>query len=258
MCDSANHTPGKGWRGWMPVPSLRTETPEGEWTDLTYPLSPAVPRISSMPPPVIERVASFPEQMLNVTRIAMVVHTGTHVDAPRHFFDDGPAFQDVPLARLIGPGVVWRIEKPLFGVIGPDDFERARPALRPGDILALDTGCSARVATPEYDRHAALSVAAAAWLVEHQIKLLAVDTPTPDIAIEKRTQNFDWPVHRVLLRDGVLISEQLTNLAALAGRRVDFMFCPLNICDSDGAPARVLARPIADSWHGGRNFESTG
>ena len=51
---------------------------------------------------------------------------------------------------------------------------------------------------------------------------------------------------RILLADGVPIAEQVTNLESLAGRRAEFMFFPLNIADCDGAPARVLARALAN------------
>ncbi len=244
MCDSVNGDRYNGWRGWMKLPDASGLVGKGPWTDLTWPLSPRVPRISSFPPPRIERIASMPEHPLNVTELSMIVHIGTHVDSPRHFFMDGPAFQDVPLDRLMGPGVVWRIDKPLYGMIEPDDLERMRPLVEPGDIVALDTDCAARVGTDDYGRHPSLSVAAAQWLVDHKVKLLAVDTPTPDIPVDRRPPDFDWPVHHVLLRDGVLVSEQVANLRPLAGQRVEFMFCPLNIEDGDGAPARVLARPL--------------
>ena len=89
-------------------------------------------------------------------------------------------------------------------------------------------------------------MAAAEWLVDRKIKLLAVDTPTPDIPIHKRPQGFDWPVHHTLLRDGVLISEQVANARSLAGRRAELLFLPLNIVGGDGAPARVLGRAIRD------------
>lgn len=72
----------------------------------------------------------------------------------------------------------------------------------------------------------------------------AVDVPTPDVAIDKRLAAFAWPVHRAWLGDGVLNVEQVTNLKSLTGRRAEFMFCPLDIADSDGAPARVPARAI--------------
>ena len=112
------------------------------------------------------------------------------------------------------------------------------------NLLFIDTGAAARVGTSDYDRHGSLSVAAAVWLVERKLKLVAVDMPTPDVAIDRRPESFVWPVHRALLAYGVLIAEQVTNLETLAGRRAEFMFFPLNIADCDGAPARVLARAI--------------
>jgi kynurenine formamidase len=202
--------------------------------------------MSSFPPPRIERIASIPTEPLNITELSMIVHVGTHVDSPRHFFSDGPALEDVPLARLMGAGVVWGIDIPLGGTIEPEDFERMRPQLEPGDILLLETGVARYVGTPDYDRHAALSVAAAEWLVDKSIKLLAVDTPTPDMPVHMRPAGFDWPVHRTLLRDGVLISEQVANARSLAGRGAEFLFLPLNIVGGDGAPARVLGRATRD------------
>lgn len=246
MCDSARTEPGTGWRGWNTSDTSRPARAAGDWIDLTWPLSPTVPRISSFPPPRIERIASIPEEPLNITELSMIVHIGTHVDSPRHFFSDGPALEDVPLPRLMGTGVVWRMDTPLDGMIEPEDFERMRPRLEPGDILLLDTGVAEYVGTPDYDRHATLSVAAAQWLVGKKIKLLAVDTPTPDIPIHRRPQGFDWPVHHALLRDGVLISEQVANARSLAGRRAEFLFLPLNIVGGDGAPARVLCRGIRE------------
>ena len=154
-----------------------------DWVDLTWPLSAEVPRLDSFPPPRIERVSSIPDQPLNITELSMIVHIGTHVDSPRHFFSDGPALEDVPLRRLMGPGVMWRIDKPPEGMIEPEDLERMLPQVEPGDILLIDTGIARHVGTPEYDRHAALSVAAAQWLVEQRIKMLAMDTATPDIQI---------------------------------------------------------------------------
>ena len=243
MCDPTERTPGTGWRGWQTSDGARPAAASGGWIDLTWPLSPTVPRLSAFPPPRIERIASLPEQPLNVTELSMVVHIGTHVDSPRHFFSDGPALEEVPLERLMGSGVVWNLDTPLEGLIEPDDFERMSPQLEPGDILLLDTGLRGYVGTPDYDRHAALSPAAAQWVVDKQVKLLAVDMPTPELPLVLRQPDFDYPVHRALLRDGVLIAEQVTNARSLAGQRAEFLFLPLNIIGSDGAPARVLARP---------------
>jgi arylformamidase len=244
MCDQTESTPGTGWRGWSTYRPRPPVQAAGEWIDLTWPLSPTVPRLATFPPPRIERIAAIPQQPLNVTEMSMVVHIGTHVDSPRHFYSDGPALDEVPLERFIGTGVVWQIDKPLEGLVEPEDFERMSPQVEPGEILVLDTGLARYVGTPDYERHAALSVEAADWLVERQVKLVAVDMPTPELPLHLRPSWFDWPVHHTLLRDGVLIAEQVTNTRSLAGQRAQFLFLPLNIVGSDGAPARVLARPV--------------
>jgi arylformamidase len=246
VCDLTGSAPGTGWRGWNTSDARRPTTAAGDWIDLTWPLSPSVPRLGSFPPPRIEPFATIPDKQLNISELSMIVHIGTHVDSPRHLFSDGPALEDVPLARLMGPGVVWRLDKPLHGMIEPEELERMRPELEPGDILLLDTGVARYVGTPDYDRHAALSVEASQWLVEKKIKLLAVDMPTPEISIHRRPQGFDWPVHRMLLRDGVLIAEGVANAGSLAGHRAELLFLPLNIVGGDGAPARALARPTRD------------
>ncbi len=63
-----------------------------------------------------------------------------------------------------------------------------------------------------------------------------------DRALASSEAGFDWPVHHILLGHGVLIAENLTNLRALAGHRIEAMFLALNIEGADGAPARVIAR----------------
>ena len=40
------------------------------------------------------------------TRIALDVHTGTHIDAPRHMVIDGDTFESVPLEDLVGQSKV--------------------------------------------------------------------------------------------------------------------------------------------------------
>ena len=66
----------------------------------------------------------------------MVVHTGTHVDAPLHFCADGPGMDAIPLERLMGPGVVIRLELSACEEITAQHLETATPAIEPGDIVA--------------------------------------------------------------------------------------------------------------------------
>ncbi len=245
MCDSPRAPDYRGWKGWFELPTARPRRPIGDWVDLTHPLSSGVPRLSSFGPPIVTRVSEMPAQPLNVTQLELIVHVGTHVDSPCHFFVDGPAMEAVPIDRLLGPGVVVGVDKPVDGVIDVADLERARPPIEPGDIVAIDSGWAKRWGTPDWDHHPCLSIEAACWLVDRQVKLVAIDMATPDSPVDERPADFNWPVHRALLGHGVLIAEQVANLRPLVGERVEFVFAPLPVCGADGAPARVLARRIA-------------
>lgn len=245
MCEQCP-APATGWLGWIDLPSPAAMVPDGDWIDLTHPVSPAMPCASIFPTPSFARLRSLPENPFNVTEIRMVAHAGTHVDAPLHYYADGPDAAVIPPDRLRGPGVVWRIDAAPDQAIDTDALVACRPLLRPGDMLALDTGWAARAGTAEYERHPSLTAAAADWLVEQRIKLLACDFATPDLVYHLRAPGFDWPVHRALLSRGILICEHLTGHAALAGRRAEFHFGALPLVNGDGAPARVTARAVRD------------
>ena len=246
MCDCPKHLL-KGWAGWtVPAQSSARYAPDGDWVDLSHPLDEKTPRVPFFPPPEIKRVRSLPQHLINVTQMSMIVHTGTHIDAPIHLFEDAPPMQDVPLERLSGTGYILPIDTQGGYFIEPSHLESAGDKIQAGDILLLNTGTHKLVHTDAYEDHPSLSVAAAQWLVERGIKLLGVDFPTPDNAVQRRDDSFDYPVHRQLLGNGVLIAEHVTNLDALSGQRVEVMCAALNITHSDGAPVRLLARPIAE------------
>jgi len=243
MCDeTAEKIPG--WKGWLDLPAPKISGALGAWVDLSHRITEELSRIPSFPQPRIRRIRAIPEHRANVTEVHMVVHHGTHLDAPRHFIADGPTMDEVPLERLYGPGVVWRIDAGDFGVIDAAALERATPRMREGDIVLIDTGRASHVNTPKYMDHASLTADAAEWLVAHGAKLVGVDFSTPDVAANQRAPDFAFPVHYTLLSQGVLIAEHVTNVAGLAGQRAEIMFLGLNISGSDGAPARVVARPV--------------
>lgn len=244
MCDVSTKR-SSGWKGWIELPPAQTLVASGPWVDLSHPLSSDMPRQPFFPQPQFPLYRSRADFSLNIGQINMVVHVGTHVDSPRHRFNDGPAFEDVPLDRLSGPGLICRVEANEQGEIGPAQLEAACSLLQPGDILILNTGMHRVAHHPSYQQHPSLTTAGAQWLIDHQVKMLGVDTPTPELAHDRRRPDFDFPIHDLLLGHGVLISEHLTNLDGLSGRRVEVLCNALNIHGGDGAPARILARELA-------------
>jgi len=243
MCEQPGKTT-RNWQGWLELPDAEPVAGRGPWVDLSHPLGERMPRVPVVPEPSFTKFRRMPDDPFNVSEMHMVVHLGTHVDAPYHFIDDGPAMEGVPLERLSGAGVVWRIEAEPLQAIGPEVLERMEPRAQPGDIVMLDTGWSDQVGTERYERHPHLTAQAAEWLLEQRIKLLAVDFGTPEAAPEERWDGWHWPVHHTLLPYGVLIAEHLCRPRPLAGQRVEAMFLPLNLEGGDGAPARVVARTL--------------
>jgi kynurenine formamidase len=231
-----------GWKGWIDLPAPRISQAAGGWVDLSHSITESLSRIPFFPQPRIRRIMNIPPA--NVTELHMVVHHGTHVDAPCHFIADGPAMDGVPLERLYGPGVIWRFDLPGRAPIDAADLERATPPIREGDIVLIDTGWWRQINTDSYEEHPWLTGEAAEWLVAHGAKLVGIDASSPDTAPHYRAADFRHPVHNTLLSHGVLIAEHMTNLTPLSGRRVEIMFLALNIAGSDGAPARVVARPV--------------
>lgn len=245
MCDGHGRSLAH-WKGWVEVPAPRPSSAAGAWSDISHCLTQELDRVSLIPAPTFRKLTKLPEDNANVTDMHMAVHVGTHVDSPCHFVVDGPAAEDVPLERLYGPGVVWRIDVAPLGEIDVHHLEAATPRIWRGDIVLISTGWARHIGTPLYEDHPALTVPAAEWLVEQGVKVVGVDFSTPDLTVHKRPAGFTWPVHRVLLSRGVLIAEHLTGLEPFENRKVEVMLLGLNIRGSDGMPARAVARLIDD------------
>lgn len=234
--------------GSSPAPAGYGLPAGAAWHDLAHPVTEEMARVATFPSPRIRKLLCRPGDPMDVTTIELCCHVGTHVDAPRHFIDGGPTIDELPLERFHGPGVVVDVSGiEDYGAIDVEVFAAAEPAIRPGDIVLVHAGWSAYFEDERYHRNPALTVAAAEWLVARGVKLVGVDFGTPDIALDRRPAGFDWPVHRVLLGAGVLVVEHLQGLAPLRGQRLEVACLPINIAGADGAPARVVARPLPDT-----------
>ena len=241
MCEPA---PKKitSWKGWRDLPAPAIGAGRGPWIDLSHPLTEDLSRIAHFPRPTFRKFSTKPPNNSNVTEIQMVVHFGTHVDAPCHWINGAPAMDQVPLERFYGPGVVWHIDAGDRGAIGTAELERASPRMQVGDIVLIDTGWWRYMNTERYEEHPFLTGEACDWLVTRGAKLVGMDNSSPDQASHYRSKDYDFPVHNTLLGSGVLIAEHVTRLTALAGNRVEIMFLPINIAGCDGGPARAIAR----------------
>lgn len=215
------------------------------WHDLTQPFHDEVPHSEMLPKPEFETVFDVETDGINVQHYCTATHVGTHVDAPYHFDPDGATIDELPLDRFHGRGVVLDVHQDEPREIQLEELQDAEGDVRADDILILYTGWHRKYGDDDYDPYPWLAPEVADWLLERDVKMLCVDTISPDISYAIRPDGWDeYPIHKPLLGNGVLIAEHLTGLEPLLGERVEVRAYPAKIEGGDAGPARIIARPM--------------
>ena len=211
------------------------------WIDLAHPYDEAMTHIPAGGPPCIRNIFDIERDPFNLQELRLVSHLGTHVDAPMHFIKGGRTIDTYALDDLGGEGWVLPISRGPNEPITVKDLEATGAKVEQGQIVLLATGWDRKFSTPDYHTHPYLSDEAARWLLDRRVKMVGVDFFSADLPVPRRPKDFDWPVHHLLLGNGILIAENLANLTAVAGRRLTIGAFPLKIKGGDGAPARIFA-----------------
>jgi arylformamidase len=210
--------------------------------DLSQPIATGMTYFPGDPEP---RVAPYPATPpWRVSDVHVGSHSGTHMDAPAHI-SRGTTIDQIPLERLVGPGVVVDVrgKRPGERIGLADVSPEAQEHLRRGRWAVFCTGWSRNWGTPAYLAHPSLDPALARTLVEWGVGLAAMDMLNPD-----DTATGAAVVHETLLGAGVLIVENLTGLERLsAGQVYTFAFLPLKLSGGDGAPLRAVAWDTVDA-----------
>jgi len=213
------------------------------WHDLSQEFYEGMPRSKVHPSPSLETLSCVEEDVFNVQQFSAVTHICTHIDAPKHFVPDGATIDEVDLETFAGEGVVVDVSREEPTEITVGEFESAPGEVREGDVVLVYTGWCRRYGDDGYEPHPWLSTDLAEWLVDRGVKLVGLDVVTPDIPGPYREEGWtEYPVHRTLLENDVLIAEHLGGLDAVSGERLEVYAFPLKIRDGDGAQARFVGR----------------
>ncbi|GJE94652.1 cyclase family protein [Phanerochaete sordida] len=178
-----------------------------------------------------------------VHSLSLATHTGTHVDAPYHFFADGARIDKLDLGLLTAaPAVVADLRaKGPRAKITWDDLAPYAPRMHRGVALVLCTGWSARWGLKDYTAHPYLDPAVADKLLATGVRVVACDMMSPDLVTDE--EGDCGLFHRAWLGKGAIIVENLNGvdkLLAVDKERLRVSFTPLNIVDSDGSPVRAV------------------
>jgi arylformamidase len=169
----------------------------------------------------------------NVSAIHMSAHTGTHVDAPRHFYDHASGTDALPLDMLIGRVRVIEV--------------RSRAGITADDLSGIDLSEEVRLLIktqnsrlwghPEFHAdYVGVTESGAKFLVDHGIKVVGVDYLSVEVF-----KTPGAPAHHVLLGAGTIVIEGL-DLSDVDPGVYELLCLPLKVVGSDGAPARVVLR----------------
>ncbi len=173
-----------------------------------------------------------------VLDIALGTHSGTHIDAARHYVPEGRTIDEYPLDRFVLEAWVVHLDAGAGEAIGWQALASRLPDTGlAGSAVLLHTGWDRHWGGPEAERHPYLSAEAARALVAARVGLVGTDALNVD-ATAVGTEH----AHEALLGADVLIVENLVGLERLEGARAyRCAFVPLRIEGGDGSPIRAFA-----------------
>lgn len=185
-------------------------------------------------------------------------HTGTHADATLEYADDGVPIDQTPLEYYYGEATcidVSHVRHPDY--ITADDLRAAVAAggqeIRKGDILILETGHGDRT-WPSHEFaevYTGLNREAMIWIAEQGVVNIGTDSVSVD-----HSDDTEFSAHMVCAEYRIVITEILTNLRPLIGKRFEFYGLPVKLRRGTGAPIRAIA--IVDDVDDADDGGSTG
>jgi arylformamidase len=221
--------------------------------DLSHPLEPATPLWPGNPPTEFSILGTIPVErgptdrgiageavLCNHSAFLTCNHTGTHMDAPAHFYNGVRTIEQVPLDQFIGTAALVDVRH-----IGPRgeitlaDFTKHEEAISATRKVIFWTGWASRWGQDGYfDDYPVLSEQAATWLVERGVHLVGMDTPSPDRG--------PHGVHYLLLGANMVIVENLRGLEQIDRDVFELTVVPLPLKGLEASPVRAIAAlPVA-------------
>ncbi len=218
--------------------------PQGRMIDLTHRMRVGMPSWPTHPSfglALVESVATGGVCCHHA--LSLGEHSGTHIDAPRHFLEqDGLPVDQIELRDFFGRMATIAVAAAEPGaLVGPDVLESWEAAYGPiaaRDAVAFHFGWD-RLFTADPIRFLSgwpgLSRDVCEILAARGVRLVATDC----ISIDASDQD-DYAAHHALLGAGILIGENFNNLDRLPPF-CDVATLPLPIEGGTGAPIRAIA-----------------
>jgi len=242
-----------------------------QFYDLSHPWGHDAPLWPYFPDVKIERFHYMAKSGVLSQQITTFMHCTTHTDAPAHVVEGTRFMDEVPLSSYFGTGVVVSIPKEKWEVITAEDLENARPEIRPGDIVIVNTGWHRYYGdNRQYFIYSPGTYKEAGeWLRDRGVKGFGIDCqaldhplgtaigPQPngplipgvleeykEFSGRDAAEDFPYwePCHRALLGNGIVGFENVGGqIDEVTGKRVTFAAFPWRWEKGDGCIVRLVA-----------------
>jgi arylformamidase len=203
------------------------------WIDISVPLKEGMAVFAFENNMQIERRASMDRgDMGNNSSIHMGIHTGTHMDAPKHVIADGKTIDRIPLSDAIGPARVIEIND--NAAVKAEELKQYK--FKQGERILFKTRNSERcwktdAFIPDF-----------VYIAEDTAQLLA-DSGVKLVGIDYLSVGGPPMTHKILLGAGIWLLEGL-NLSAVNPGNYNLICLPLKIMQTEGSPVRAVLQPI--------------
>ncbi|MFP4125588.1 MAG: cyclase family protein [Alphaproteobacteria bacterium] len=226
----------------------------GEVVDLTHELAEDFPTFGGSPGIAYDKLFDFERDGYNLYSLTVNEHTGTHIDAPLHFSEDGRSVAEIPARHLVLPLCIVDIRAKAAedrdAQVTPDDLEAwigAHGSIPAGACVAMNSGWAGKVGTREFRgadsarpgtlHFPGFHVEAAQMLLEEsEAAAIGVDTLSLD-----HGPSADFATHYAWLPAGRYGIECLAGLDALPAKGATLVVGAPKTRAGTGGPARILA-----------------
>ena len=209
----------------------------GHWIDISVNLRSGMVHWPDNPPVRIEKMLDMNHgDHCNVSTLSMGSHTGTHMDAPFHFFRKGKGLDKMSLEATIGRARVIKITDPHS--IKPQELKQHR--IRPGERILFKTRNSPRCWKSKrfFKDFVYISKEAARELAALKVRTVGIDYLSAGGFFRDGLET-----HQALLSRGIWIIEGL-DLSKVKPGTYHMICLPLKVFQGDGAPARAVLAPL--------------
>lgn len=206
--------------------------------DLTHTIKVDMPVFPGTDQPKLDSASILEKDGFRETLLTMYSHTGTHMDAPYHVRDKGMTLDKFPADKFVGKALIVDCSDLKEGdTIGISYIDKYKDVIDKAEYVIFKTGWEKYWNEQKYfGNFPVIDEEVADYLIKKGKKGIGLDV----ISIEPIAEE-ELPIHHRILKNNLVIIENLCNLDSVGDKLFTFCALPLKYENSDGASVRAIA-----------------